>query len=70
MKVHIDTERINLKFIKEALEFAKTLEVVPDRLSTIEIQDGKETIRYNLWHNKKSIVINSQQWDTKSKGLN
>lgn len=62
MKVHIDTSRINLQYIKEALEFAHSLEVVEDRLSTLELTHSGKTIRYNLWHNKKSIVINSQEW--------
>jgi len=62
-KIILDVDTIDLSYLIEALKMAKDLEIIENNLSTLEIVLPKEIVRYNLWHNKKSIHINSQRWD-------
>jgi len=62
-KIILDVDTIDLSYLIEALKMAKDLEIVENNLSTLEVVLPKEIVRYNLWHNKKSIHINSQRWD-------
>lgn len=55
MKVLFDISVINIKYLKEVMDFIKTLKYKEKNLSQIKFLKEKEIHVYNIWHNKKKL---------------
>ena len=57
MKINFELSTVETRFLKDVVEFIKTLTHKENSLSTITFTKNNEEHTYAAWHNKKSYSV-------------